>query len=146
MRFSVAILLVAALASVNAQKAEYSFKPNGDCVQGCLNKVGKGEFSNWSLDPASPYFIESLSYENDKGTPKYSKFMMNAGMCMTSCSKEEQDIYRAQFQVKNDWYMANKDTYGKNGNGTTTQNSSASKSVVSGLVGAAVALSAIVLV
>ncbi|KAG0360022.1 hypothetical protein BG005_011715, partial [Podila minutissima] len=94
---------------------DYPFKPNGPCVSGCTNKVGKSMFPNYSEDPKSPYFIQSLAYTFESGSPNTGKFMMEAGMCMTACSLAEQQLYRDQYPAQKAWYQAN-----KNGGGNPT--------------------------
>ncbi|KAG0087229.1 hypothetical protein BGZ93_011081, partial [Podila epicladia] len=96
---------------------DYPFKPNGPCVSGCTNKVGKSMFPNYSEDPKSPYFIQSLSYTFESGSANTGKFMTDAGICMSACSLEEQQLYRDQYQAQKAWYQANKNA---GGGGTPT--------------------------
>ncbi|KAK3837200.1 MAG: hypothetical protein JOS17DRAFT_669599, partial [Linnemannia elongata] len=86
----------------------YPFKPNGQCVAGCTNKVGKSMFPNYSEDPKSPYFIQSLAYTFESGSPNTVKFMTDAGMCMGPCPIEELNLYRQQYDAQKAWYNANK--------------------------------------
>ncbi|KAF9138347.1 hypothetical protein BG015_002406, partial [Linnemannia schmuckeri] len=90
----------------------YPFKPNGQCVAGCTNKVGKTMFPNYSEDPKSPYFIQSLAYTFESGSANTVKFMTDAGMCMGPCPVDELNLYRQQYDAQKAWYNAN-----KNGNG-----------------------------
>ncbi|KAG0252603.1 hypothetical protein BG011_006876 [Mortierella polycephala] len=148
MRFSAIAIISAVVAVASAQTEGYPFTPNGECVAACLVKAGTGLFPNFSSDPNSPYFIESLSYAHDRGTPKYTAFMTASGMCIGGCPKEEQDHYLADNEAKSDWYAANKDTY-QSGSGDSpapTPESAASSAVVAkGLVGAAALMGAIAL-
>ncbi|KAF9298933.1 hypothetical protein BGZ88_003439, partial [Linnemannia elongata] len=86
----------------------YPFKPNGQCVAGCTNRVGKTMFPNYSEDPKSPYFIQSLAYTFESGSPNTVKFMTDAGMCMGPCPIEELNLYRQQYDAQKAWYNANK--------------------------------------
>ncbi|KAF9903604.1 hypothetical protein EC991_003516 [Linnemannia zychae] len=94
---------------------DYPFKPNGACVAGCTNKVGKAMFPNYSEDPKSPYFIQSLAYTFESGSANTLKFMSDAGSCMGPCPVAELDLYRAQYAAQKEWYNAN-----KNGGGNPT--------------------------
>ncbi|KAF9119130.1 hypothetical protein BGW39_000536 [Mortierella sp. 14UC] len=97
----------------------YPFKPNGQCVSGCTNKVGKAMFPNYSEDPKSPYFIQSLAYTFESGSPNTLKFMSDAGSCMGACPVPELDLYRAQYSAQKDWYNANKSGGGGGGGNPT---------------------------
>ncbi|KAG0260905.1 hypothetical protein DFQ27_003271, partial [Actinomortierella ambigua] len=55
-----------------------------------------------------PFFLESLSYNYERGTPKAITFMNKAGPCFATCPMPEQDLYRAQYPQKLAWYNANK--------------------------------------
>ncbi|KAG0268105.1 hypothetical protein BGZ95_002622 [Linnemannia exigua] len=96
----------------------YPFKPNGQCVSGCTNKVGKAMFPNYSEDPKSPYFIQSLAYTFESGSPNTGKFMTDAGICMSTCPKDEQDLYIGQYPAQKAWYNANKNGGGGGNNPT----------------------------
>lgn len=65
-------------------------------------------FPNWSMDPNSPYFMESLEFPHNRGTPAYTTFMGKTGMCNSKCPMDEQNLYKEQYQAKNDWYVAQK--------------------------------------
>ncbi|KAK3806570.1 MAG: hypothetical protein J3R72DRAFT_345788, partial [Linnemannia gamsii] len=86
----------------------YPFEPNGPCVSACTNKAGKAMFPNYSEDPKSPYFIQSLAYTFESGSPNTGKFMTAAGICMVACPKGEQDTYNKQYIAQKAWYNANK--------------------------------------
>ena len=67
--------------------------------------------------------MESLGYDHDRTHPKYSEFMMDAGMCMSTCPAVETDLFRAQFQAKTEWYQKAKAEAG-NGGGNGGDNGS----------------------
>ncbi|KAF9163698.1 hypothetical protein DFQ26_002259 [Actinomortierella ambigua] len=98
----------------------YPFLPNGPCVSACTNESGKSLFPNYSEDPKSPYFIESMSYGLDSGSPKTGQFMAKNGMCMTKCPKSEQDLYAQQYPARKAWYAKIKAAQGGNGTATAT--------------------------
>ncbi|GJJ77129.1 hypothetical protein EMPS_09488 [Entomortierella parvispora] len=106
MRFSTIAIVASIVAAASA--VDYPFKPNGACVQTCLDSVGKDMNPNFTSDPNSPYFMESLSYAHDRGTPKYITYMTKTGMCISKCPQDQLDLYNAQYQAKADWYAANK--------------------------------------
>ncbi|KAF9420801.1 hypothetical protein BGZ94_009036 [Podila epigama] len=134
----------------------YPFTPNGPCVQACNDKFGKAQFPEFSEDPKSPYFLQSLALTFERGTPKTIQFMTDTGMCFATsqCPKAELDLYTNQYNDQLAWYQANKN----GGNGTVTPtptggetgptpgagDSAASKSVATGLVTILAALSALV--
>ncbi|KAG0249821.1 hypothetical protein DFQ27_009767 [Actinomortierella ambigua] len=98
----------------------YPFLPNGPCVSACTNESGKSLFPNYSEDPKSPYFIESMSYGLDSGSPKTAQFMGKNGMCMVKCPKSEQDLYTQQYPARKAWYAKIKAAQGGNGTATAT--------------------------
>ncbi|KAG0010799.1 hypothetical protein BGZ80_001177 [Entomortierella chlamydospora] len=111
MRVSAAVIAASLAAIVNAQSAYFPFAPEGACVAGCTNSVGKTFFENYTdLDEYSPYFIESLSYTFERGSPKTTSFMTKAGMCMGMCPQEELDLYTANYPTKLEWYNLNKNS------------------------------------
>ncbi|KAF9965223.1 hypothetical protein BGZ70_005218 [Mortierella alpina] len=63
----------------------YPFQPNGPCVHKCLTDTGKGMFPGFTTDPHDPNFIPSLGYAHDRGTPKYTAFHTQSGMCIAGC-------------------------------------------------------------
>ncbi|KAF9918821.1 hypothetical protein BX616_005435 [Lobosporangium transversale] len=109
MRFSV-VAAIAALASIaSAQSAYFPFAPQGPCVSQCTNSVGKTFFANYNdIDEYNQYFIISLSYTFERGTPTTRDFMTKAGICMSSCPQNELDLYTADYSPKLEWYKANK--------------------------------------
>ncbi|KAH7055330.1 hypothetical protein BKA57DRAFT_371077, partial [Linnemannia elongata] len=86
----------------------YPFTPNGPCVQGCTLETGKAMFPNYSEDPKSPYFIQSLAYSFESGSDNTREFMTKAGMCMGKCPPAELELYTNQFTEQKAWYNANK--------------------------------------
>ncbi|KAG0004359.1 hypothetical protein BGZ79_009503 [Entomortierella chlamydospora] len=108
MRFSV-IAIVAAIAAVaHAQTDYYPFKPNGACVKSCLLTVGQKMDPQFTDDPTNPYFIASLAYAHERGTPKYIAYMTETGPCIGKCPADEQALYNLDYPAKNDWYVAHK--------------------------------------
>src|SRR5690554_1609690 len=67
-------------------------------------------FPNYSEDPESPYFIESLSYSYESGSDKTREFMTKAGMCMGRCPEPELDLYNQLYPLKKQWYNEHKST------------------------------------
>ncbi|KAG0333963.1 hypothetical protein BG004_000615 [Podila humilis] len=112
MRFSIVAIVASVVAVVAAQEAPlnplYPFKPDGPCVKACNEEAGKSLFPEYTEDPASPKFLESMSYGHEKGTPKYTAYMGKAGMCMGKCPQEEQNLMRQQFNAKAAWYAEKK--------------------------------------
>ncbi|KAF9082923.1 hypothetical protein BGX23_011958 [Mortierella sp. AD031] len=111
MRFSVVALVAALVAVSSAQDIvdpTYPFKPNGPCVDKCLNDIGKKLMPGFTSDPKDPKFLESLGYAHDRGTPKYTAYMNQTGLCISSCPREEQNLYSQQYKEKNAWYVEKK--------------------------------------
>ncbi|KAF9301388.1 hypothetical protein BGZ74_006767 [Mortierella antarctica] len=156
MRFSVVAIVAAVVAVASAQEVNplYPFKPNGACVNKCLvdvgNKMLPGQFTQ---DPTNPNFMASLALGHDRGTPKYSNYMGETGPCLVKCPIEEQNLYSSQFQAKAAWYASKKAELAGNGTTTTTTAGgpapttpgAASTLKMSGLVGAAAVMSAVIL-
>ncbi|KAF9186833.1 hypothetical protein BGZ51_008748 [Haplosporangium sp. Z 767] len=160
MRFS-AIAVLATVASL-ASAVDYPFKPNGPCITKCLLDIGKSMFPDFTNDPNSPYFFQSLYYAHERTTSEYKQYLSTTNDCNVLCPKEEIELYMSQYTPKHDWYHANKPgantttttTGGSNPHGgatstgtkptETAQNSAAI--VASSMVGTAAAvLSAVVL-
>ncbi|KAG0291211.1 hypothetical protein BGZ96_005404 [Linnemannia gamsii] len=142
---------VVAVASAQTLNPLYPFQPNGACVDACLNKAGKSMFDKFTNDPCSPDFMASLAFAHERGTPNYTKYMTDTGMCIMNCPKPEQELYNEQYKGKAAWY-ADKKANGTDpiaGNATlqafcgSTTSGSAAKSV-SVAVGVTAFLSAIV--
>ncbi|KAG0196532.1 hypothetical protein BGX33_001561 [Mortierella sp. NVP41] len=136
MRFSVVALVAALVAVSSAQDIvdpAYPFKPNGACVDKCLNDVGKKLMPGFTSDPKDPKFLESLGYAHDRGTPKYTAYMNQTGLCISSCPLEEQNLYSQQAKEKNAWYVEKKagGTPGA-GNSTATPSGGASATTTGG--------------
>jgi len=85
------------------------------------------------MDPNSPYFIESLGFPHNRGTPAYTNFMAKTGLCNSRCPAEEQALYNQQYQAKNDWFVA----YKNGGASATGAPATASVSVPAKTSGAA---------
>ncbi|KAG0007324.1 hypothetical protein BGZ81_004977, partial [Podila clonocystis] len=83
----------------------------------------------------------------------YTAYMTETGPCIGKCSAEEQALYNAQYQAKNAWYTSKKAALAGNGTTTTTTASGPTPSAtgaasilkMSGLVGAAAVMSAVIL-
>ncbi|KAG0076993.1 hypothetical protein BGZ93_004129 [Podila epicladia] len=157
MRFSVVAIVATVVAVVSAQELNplYPFKPNGACVNQCLldtgNKMLPGQFTQ---DPSNPNFMASLALAHDRGTPKYSAYMGETGPCIAKCPTEEQNLYTSQYTAKTAWYASKKAELAGNGTTTATTTASApgptatgaaSTLKMSGLVGAAAVMSAVIL-
>lgn len=69
-------------------------------------KSGQSLWPEWTDDPASSNFINSLAFQCEKGTPNYMAFMTSAGMCMTSCSADDQAAFKTEFQQACQWYTS----------------------------------------
>ncbi|KAG0016604.1 hypothetical protein BGZ81_011137 [Podila clonocystis] len=136
MRFSVVAIVAAVVAIASAQELNplYPFKPDGSCIQKCLtdsgNKMLPGKFTT---DPANPNFLESLGLAHDRGTPKYTAYMTETGMCIATsgCSQAEQDLYRSQYEAKMTWYTDAK------AKAATAKSAASGSAAVSGFMGAA---------
>ncbi|KAF9943185.1 hypothetical protein BGZ75_001782 [Mortierella antarctica] len=113
MRFLTVAAAVSVVAVASAQTEKYPFKPDGACVEACTLKEGKLLFPNFTHDENSPNWLESLGFDHDRSHPKYSTMMMNAGICMSACPVPEQELFRAQFQAKTEWYQKAKSGAGK---------------------------------
>ncbi|KAF7731967.1 hypothetical protein EC973_007072 [Apophysomyces ossiformis] len=109
------LVLVGTLALTSVASAATNCNPSynvpsaGECISNCNKKAGTGLYKDWTNDPASPNFIQSLSYQCQKGTTSYTAFMTDAGMCMMSCSKDEQSAFGKEFGGACQWYAAHKD-------------------------------------
>ncbi|KAF9433917.1 hypothetical protein BGZ76_008814 [Entomortierella beljakovae] len=114
MRFSVIALVATVAAVANAQSDLYPFAADGPCVTKCLLDVGVSMFPAFTDDPASPNFMESLSYAHSKGQPKYTAYMTKTGPCIGACPASEQEFYLKNYPAKQAWYDA------KLNGGTTT--------------------------
>ncbi|KAF9387541.1 hypothetical protein CPC16_006988 [Podila verticillata] len=155
MRFSVVAIVAAVVAVASAQELNplYPFKANGPCVDKCLvdvgNKMLPGVFTE---DPSNPNFMKSLALAHERNTPAYTAYMTETGMCLSKCPADEQALYQSQYQAKTNWYQSHK------ANGTETSpdstatptggagaGSGASTLKMSGMVGAAALMGAVVL-
>ncbi|KAF9420205.1 hypothetical protein BGZ94_009175 [Podila epigama] len=158
MRFSVIAIAAAVVAVVSAQDPHptlYPFKANGACVHKCLTDVGLDMDPKFTNDPTNEYFIKSLGYAHDRGTPKYTAYMTGTGMCIMKCPKVEQDLYNEQYEAKNDFYVKKKAELAAQPTPTPDDKATdkpaggagngASSLAASGLVGAAALLGAVAL-
>ncbi|KAF9322815.1 hypothetical protein BG006_002036 [Podila minutissima] len=141
MRFSVVAIVAAVVAVASAQELNplYPFKPNGGCIQKCLDDAGNNMLpGKWTSDPSQPGFLESLGFAHDRGTPKYSSYMSATGLCIATkeCPKPEQDLYRAQYEAKLAWYLDAK------AKAAAVKNAAAGSAAVSGFMGAAALVAA----
>ncbi|KAG0194634.1 hypothetical protein DFQ28_008893 [Apophysomyces sp. BC1034] len=113
-------------------QSSYSVPSAGDCIKSCNQKAGTGLYSEWTNDPSSPNFLKSLSYQCAKGTDDYMTFMTNAGVCMTACSKDQQDAFGKEFSAACQWYDQHKngkcDSSGSSGSGGASGNGGSSGS------------------
>ncbi|KAF9303098.1 hypothetical protein BGZ74_004355 [Mortierella antarctica] len=144
MRFSVVAIVAAVVAVASAQELNplYPFKPNGDCVQKCLDDAGNKMLpGKWTSDPSKPGFLESLGFAHDRGTPKYSSYMSETGLCIATkgCPMPEQDLYRAQYEPKLAWYL---DAKAKAAAAAAAKSAAAGSAAVSGFMGAAALVAA----
>ncbi|KAG0045132.1 hypothetical protein BGZ83_009607 [Gryganskiella cystojenkinii] len=109
MRFITAIVAASVAAVASAQSAYFPFSPEGACVAACTASVGKTMFPLYDdVNENGPFFIPSLGYTYERGTPTTIQFMTAAGTCMAPCPTAELDLYRAQYPLKLKWYQANK--------------------------------------
>ncbi|KAG0019519.1 hypothetical protein BGZ81_009692, partial [Podila clonocystis] len=87
----------------------WTFPPEGLCVAACTDSVGKTFFPLYDdVDSTGPFFLTSLAYTFERGTPTTIAFMTQAGTCMNSCPISEQNAYRASYPGKLKWYQDNK--------------------------------------
>ncbi|KAI7857371.1 hypothetical protein BDC45DRAFT_578855 [Circinella umbellata] len=80
------------LVSANCNPS-YTIDDPAACVKECKISAGRALWSEWTDDPASPNFIESLSYKCQRGDPVYTAFMTQSGTCMMNCSESENSDY-----------------------------------------------------
>ncbi|KAI8146164.1 hypothetical protein BJV82DRAFT_497777, partial [Fennellomyces sp. T-0311] len=99
----------AALVAANCNPS-YNVAGYGDCTKQCKVNAGRELYADWTDDPTSPNFIESLKYKCERGFPAYTTFMTVSGTCLLgSCSKEEQQDYSREHAESCEWYAAHKD-------------------------------------
>ncbi|KAG0200889.1 hypothetical protein BGX28_006164 [Mortierella sp. GBA30] len=109
MHFTTAIVAAAFAAIASAKSAYFPFDAEGPCVAACTDSVGKTLFPLYNdVDENDPFFLASLAYTFERGTPTTIDFMIKAGTCMGSCPMTEQNAYRASYPLKLKWYQANK--------------------------------------
>ena len=84
---------------------------------------------SFSLDPSSSSFISSLANECEKGTPSYTSYMTQSGMCMMKCSESEQADYGSREHPDVcTWYSAHKSDSCADASGSTSSSSSSDSS------------------
>jgi len=110
MKLTLAVGFIAAGLVAADCGVRYNVKPEPTCIADCNRKAGQGIWDEWTDDPTSPNFVKSLSYMCDKSSPKHIEFMMESGICMTKCSKEDQNIFREAYGQTCNFYQA----YSKN--------------------------------
>ncbi|KAK9761530.1 hypothetical protein K7432_013505 [Basidiobolus ranarum] len=128
MRFTIVLAAIASLSvmvsaqdkgsdhptSTNTTKPDYDLSgaypipSNPTCIADCNNKAGSDMMPGYTSDPSKKEFIDSLALECSQG-PRRLTFMKNAGMCMGSCSKEDQDQYLNNYGPMCDWYKLHVD-------------------------------------
>ena len=93
--------------------------------------------ADYTIDPTSPNFITSLSYECEKGSPAYTTYMTQSGMCMMKCSAEEQaDFGSREHADVCIWYEAHKTDKCDGSSGSASSSGSAPSSSPSSSSGA----------
>ncbi|KAF9371004.1 hypothetical protein CPB97_002301, partial [Podila verticillata] len=101
---------VAPTPTTPAVDPAFPFLPDGPCVTNCINTSGKSFFSDFSEDPKSPYFWQSLAYTFDYEHPSRGDFMSACGSCQLGCPADENKLYGDQYGAKVAWFKANKPT------------------------------------
>ncbi|KAF9975340.1 hypothetical protein BGZ73_001061 [Actinomortierella ambigua] len=109
MKFSV-VAIVASVAAV-ASAIEYPFAPTGQCMAACNMDIGKKIFADYTMDPNNPNFLKSQELELVKGTPSYTRFMTEGGMCWSKCPTEETQAYMKDFPERRIWYQKQTGTF-----------------------------------
>ncbi|KAG2227777.1 hypothetical protein INT45_002015 [Circinella minor] len=88
----------------------YTIDEPAACVKECKINAGRALWSEWTDNPASPNFIESLSYKCQRGDPVYTAFMTQSGTCMMNCSESENSDYgNREHPDSCKWYEEHKD-------------------------------------
>ncbi|ORY07641.1 hypothetical protein K493DRAFT_295445 [Basidiobolus meristosporus CBS 931.73] len=86
----------------------YPVSPMPQCIENCNIKAGKGLMAEYTRDPKSSDFINSLELECKQG-PRRMTFMKDAGLCMSSCSSDDQMQYATLYPSTCKWYDLHKD-------------------------------------
>ena len=82
---------------------------------------------SFTLDPSSSSFISSLANECEKGTPSYTSYMTQSGMCMMKCSESEQADYGSREHADVcTWYTAHKSDSCADASGSASSSGSGS--------------------
>ncbi|KAG2227771.1 hypothetical protein INT45_002009 [Circinella minor] len=108
---SAVLLLSYFAASAVAANCNPSFDvaAGSDCITKCRQEAGVAMDKSFTLDPSSSSFISSLANECEKGTPSYTSYMTQSGMCMMKCSESEQADYGSREHADVcTWYSAHK--------------------------------------
>lgn len=74
-------------------------------------------YEKFTSDPCNPEFMASLAFAHERGTPNYTKYMTDTGMCIMGCPATEQNLYNEQYKAKAAWYANAK----ANGTDTTPE-------------------------
>ncbi|KAF9026786.1 hypothetical protein CPC16_007965 [Podila verticillata] len=107
MKFATAIVAAAVAAIANAQTA-WNFPPEGACVAACTNTVGKAAFPMYDdVNSEGPFFLVSLSYYFNVGTPQSDVRNTQRTICMLGCLDAEVEAYHKSTPVKFAWYVNN---------------------------------------
>lgn len=105
-------------------------------------------------DPSNPNFMKSLALAHERNTPAYTAYMTDTGLCLSKCPADEQTLYQSQYQAKTAWYQSHKANGTETSSGPATTptggagagaGSGASTLKMSGMVGAAALMGAVVL-
>ncbi|KAI9282081.1 hypothetical protein BC943DRAFT_329134 [Umbelopsis sp. AD052] len=122
-----------ATAATNCNPS-YNATTSPTCIANCNKKAGQGLWADWTDDPTSTNFVKSLSFQCEKGTPNYMAFMTSAGVCMTSCSTDDQSAFKTEFQQACQWYTSHTNDTCSGTSATTSSTSGASALQVTSLV------------
>lgn len=99
--------VLAAAAAVSAEtncNPSYNNPTSGECFTNCNIKAGAKFLPNgFTMDAASPYFLDSLKLMCTKGTSEYTAFMTQGGMCMAGC-KDDPTFFVEEFTDACTWY------------------------------------------
>lgn len=118
MRAAASIIISALLsAAVNAiplsARADcnpsYDVAPSTECYTACNVQAGQTWVPGWTMDHASPLFLDSLALMCTKTGPNYVAFMTAAGTCMVGCTGDDPTLFAQEFQGACAWYAEHKD-------------------------------------
>ncbi|KAI9250181.1 hypothetical protein BDA99DRAFT_523076 [Phascolomyces articulosus] len=98
----------ASAAAANCNPS-YNVAAGPECITKCRQEAGLAMDKSYTLDASSDKFISSLALECEKGTPSYTSFMTQSGMCMMKCSESDQADYGSREHADAcTWYTAHK--------------------------------------